>query len=170
MGFITGILSAVIAAGVSVVIALISYIANRNALKLQNEKFERELQRSMTTKLYDKRLEIYPEAIQITDGLRRSKIAIQGKGVPEEYFKGIVAKLDEWHSTRAFLLLSENAVQAFYALRKVVREKPGVEGVYSEEHLEKMWKAKGAFRYALRADIQLLYREETNNSLQNSQE
>ncbi|UBF28491.1 hypothetical protein K9N68_11795 [Kovacikia minuta CCNUW1] len=160
MGLITGILSALIAAVVSLVVALISYISNRNALKSQREKLDRELQRSMTTKLYDKRLEIYPEAIQITEGLRKSRMEIQGKDISEAYFREIVVKLDEWHNTKAFLLLSEDSVQAFYALRRVTREKPELEGKYSKEHLERIWHAKNAFRYALRSDIQLLYREE----------
>ena len=160
MGWLTGVLSALIAALVSIAVALISYFSNRNELKLQREQLEREQQRSMTTKLYDKRLEVYPEAIQITDGLRKSKLAAQGQDISEDYFSTILEKLDEWHSKKAFLLLSERAVHSFYALRWVLREKPETATGYSQEHLGRIQQAKGKFRYALRLDIQLLYAEE----------
>ncbi|NJO51774.1 MAG: hypothetical protein HC840_22790, partial [Leptolyngbyaceae cyanobacterium RM2_2_4] len=64
-------------------------------MKSEREKFERELQRSMTSKLYDLRLEKYPEAIAITDGLRRSRMSDPGEDLSEAYFKAILAKLDE---------------------------------------------------------------------------
>lgn len=160
MELLTGILSAVIAAMVSLIIALISFMTNKNTLKSEREKFERELQRSMTSKLYDLRLEMYPEAIAITDGLRKSRMSDQAE-LSEAYFKSILTKLDEWHGARAFLLLSRNAVNTLYTLRKVLREKPEMEGKFSKEQLEKIWKAKGAFRSALRADIQFLYEEES---------
>ena len=161
MGWLTGFLSALIAALVSITVALISYFSNRNELKLQREKLEREQQRSMTTKLYDKRLEVYPEAIHITDGLRKSKLSAQGQGLSEDYFRIILDKLDEWHSQKAFLLLSEQAIQSFYALRWVLREKPETTNGYPQEYLERIRKAKGKFRHALRLDIQLLYSEES---------
>jgi hypothetical protein len=160
MELITGVLSAVIAAIVSLVIAIISFIANRNTLKSEREKFERELQRNMTARLYDMRLEVYPEAIAITGGLRKTQMATQLNLSPD-YFKAILSELDEWHGTKAFLLLSRNAVETLYTLRQVLRESPEANGTYSKDQLDRIWRAKGAFRSALRADIQLLYREET---------
>jgi hypothetical protein len=126
----TGILSAVVAAIVSLVAALISFVTNKNTLKSERQKFERELQRSMTSKLYDLRLEIYPEAISITDGLRKARMVAQEESLSEEYFKAIISKLDEWHGAKAFLLLSRNAVNTLYSLRRVLREKPEMNGKY----------------------------------------
>jgi hypothetical protein len=157
----TGILSAVIAAIVSLIAALISFITNKNTLKSERQKFERELQRSMTSKLYDLRLEIYPEAISITDGLRKARMVAPEESLSEEYFKAIVSKLDEWHGAKAFLLLSRNAIDTLYSLRKVLREKSEMNGKYSKEQLERIWRAKNAFRSALRSDIQFLHKEET---------
>lgn len=137
MELFTGVLSAVIAAIVSLIVALVSFVTNKNTLKSEREKFERELQRSMTSKLYDLRLEIYPEAIAITDGLRRSRMITQPEPLSETYFKNILTKLDEWHGTKAFLLLSRGAVNTLYTLRKVLREKPELEGQYSKEQLVK---------------------------------
>ncbi|NEQ31682.1 MAG: hypothetical protein F6K04_11870 [Leptolyngbya sp. SIO4C5] len=162
MELLVGLLSAAIAATVSVLIALISFVANRNALKSERDRFERELERNMTTKLYSARLEVYPEAIAITDGLRKSRIAAQADPQRPEYFNDLLLKLDQWHSTKAFLLLSRNAVQTLYRLRRVLREKPAKDGKYAKEQIDRIWQAKGAFRSALRADIQLLYREEAD--------
>lgn len=160
MELLIAILSASIAAAVSLLVALISFVANRNALQAEYRKLERELQREMTAKLYDARLEVYPEAIAITDGLRRSQLAAQDDAVFEDYFRAILFKLDQWHSKKAFLLLSRNAVYTFYHLRKLLREPPELEGRYSPEQLDRIRRAKGEFRLALRSDIQILYREE----------
>jgi hypothetical protein len=161
MEIITGIVSAAIAALVSLVVAIISFVMNKNSLKSEREKFERELQRNMTTRLYDIRLEVYPEAISITDGLRNSRMSAQGDGLSAEYFQGILSGLDQWHANKAFLLLSPKAVSTFYALRRTLRAKPAANGKYSKAQIEDIWHAKGRFRNALRSDIQLLYTEES---------
>ncbi len=84
------LVTGVIAAVVSLIVALITVFINRNTLRIEREKFERELQRNMTSKLYDLRIESYPKAIEVTEGLRRSHLDEQGENVPEEYFKNIL--------------------------------------------------------------------------------
>ncbi|MBW4522983.1 MAG: hypothetical protein KME16_25380 [Scytolyngbya sp. HA4215-MV1] len=162
MDWLIGILSAVIAAVVSIVVAMISFLANRNELKSEREKFEREMQREMTNRLYEKRLEVYHEAILITNGLRRTYMTEHRDVLTEEYFNTILAKLDEWHGSKAFLLLSKQAANTLYALRRVLREKP-VDEKYSFDQVDRINKAKTAFRIALRSDIQLLYKEELDH-------
>ncbi|NJM84849.1 MAG: hypothetical protein HC839_00705 [Leptolyngbyaceae cyanobacterium RM2_2_21] len=162
MELLVGLLSAAIAAIISLVVAAISYLTNKNALQAERDRFEQELQRNMTTKLYNARLEIYPEAIAITDGLRKSRMGSQAETISQEYFSNLLIKLDQWHSTKAFLLLSPSAVKTLYQLRKLLRQQPEADGKYTEEQLNKIWQAKGSFRSALRSDIQLLYKEEVN--------
>lgn len=149
MELLLGLLSAAIAALVSLIVALISFVANKKALQSEREKLERELQRNMTTTLYSARMEVYPEAIAITNGLRKSRMQAQGETLDEAYFQEILAQLDEWHGKRSFLLMSRNAVHTLYALRQLLREKPETNGRYTASQLEKIWKAKGAFRSAL---------------------
>jgi CHASE1-domain containing sensor protein len=163
MEWLIGILSAVIAAIVSIVVALISFLANKNELKSEREKFERAMQREMTNRLYEKRLEVYHEAILITNGLRRTYLTEHHEELDEAHFKTILAKIDEWHGSKAFLLLSKRAANTLYALRRVLREKPAGEK-YSLEQVDRITKAKTAFRIALRSDIQLLYEEELDNT------
>jgi Rad3-related DNA helicase len=155
-----GILSAVIAAIVSLFIALISALANRRAIQAERERLEIQLQRDMTARLYDVRLEVYPKAIEITEGLRKSRVAEQGEDISENYFKSILKQLDDWNSTKAGFILSQNSLYKLYDLRRALREEPEANGKYSREQMTRIWQAKGAFRAALRADIQLLYKEE----------
>jgi len=154
------LVAGVIAAVVSLTVALITVVINRNALRVEREKFERELQRNMTARLYDLRIESYPKGLEVTEGLRRSRLVEQGDGISEEYFKNMLAQLDTWHATKAGFLLSHKALHRLYDLRDALRDKPVADGKYSKAQIEKIWQAKGAFRSALRADIRLLYKEE----------
>ncbi len=160
MDWLAGFLSAVVAAIVSVAVALISYLSSRHELRTQRELLERSQQRDMTLRLYERRMEVYPEAIELTDGLRRSRLQQQSESLSPQYFQTILASLDEWHGKRAFLLLSEDAVQTLYALRRLLREPPAEADRYTPEQLQRIKAAKDKFRMALRLDIQLLYREE----------
>lgn len=159
MELLSGILSAAIAAIVSLIVALVSFLTTRHTLRSEREKFEKELQRSMTVRLYEERLAAYPAAIAITDGLRKSRL-FAPEGVSEDYFAAILTRLDAWHSDKAFLLLSQRAVETLYELRRLLRDKPEQSDGYSKAQLEAIWRSKGKFRSALRSDIQLLYEEE----------
>ena len=124
MDVLAGILSAVVAAVVSLIVAVISSYNNRNALRAERDKLERELQRKLTEKLYDQRLEVYPEALEITDGLRPSRLLKRCETLTEEYFQEIVARLDKWQNTKAGFLLSENSFAKLNELRSILREQP----------------------------------------------
>jgi hypothetical protein len=155
------ILTAIISAVVSLTVTLITVIASRSNIRAEREKLERELQRSMTVKLYDVRIDAYPRAMQITEGLRRSHIRAQREEAHEGYFKDILNQIDEWHATKAAFIISNNSLHRLYALRNALRKKPEANGKYSAEQMNSIWSAKGDFRAALRADIQLLFKEET---------
>lgn len=160
------VITAVISAMVSLIVTLITVFASRSSIRAEREKLERELQRSMTIKLYDVRLKTYPEAIEITEGLRKSQMAEQGESISEGYFRNILNQLDAWHATEAGFIISRDSLYKLYALREAIREKPEANGKYSQEQIRKIWEAKGAFRAALRADIQLLFKEEEAEDIQ----
>jgi hypothetical protein len=161
MEVFVGILSAVIAVVVSLIAAVISSYTNRNALRAEREKLERELQRKLTEKLYDQRLETYPEAIKITDGLRPSRLLERREPLTEEYFQGIVTRLDQWQNTKVGFLLSDNSLAKLNELRTILREQPQSNGSYSSDQVERFLVARRAFRTALRTDVHLLFREES---------
>jgi hypothetical protein len=161
MDVLVGILSAVVAAVVSLIVAVISSYNNRNALRVEREKLERELQRKLTEKLYDQRLEAYPEALEITDGLRPSRLLKCCEPLTEEYFQEIVTRLDKWQNTKAGFLLSDNSFAKLNELRAILREQPQGNGSYSSNQIERFLAARKSFRAALRTDMHLLFREES---------
>ncbi len=57
------IIAAAIAAFVAIIGAIISFIANRWSVRIELHKLEIELDRRLTERLYDKRLETYPPGI-----------------------------------------------------------------------------------------------------------
>jgi hypothetical protein len=154
------LVSAIVAALVSLVTALVSYFAQRRALAIEREKFEKQLQRTLTEKLYDLRLASYPKALEITEALRRSRLWSEETTLKEAYLLGVLNELDAWHSTKAAFLLSSNGMEALYELRRALRDKPQPDGTYTQQQVERIWQAKGRFRQALRSDIILLYSEE----------
>jgi len=155
-----GFVAAGVSGVVSLLIGVITVVVSRATIRAEREKLERELQRTMTARLYDVRLEVYPEAITVTEALRRSQMAAQGENLGEAYFKEVLARLDAWHATRAGFIMSLRSLDQLYTLRKALRQEPELEGRYSEEQVERIAVAKGDFRMALRRDIQLLYEEE----------
>ncbi|MCP4112733.1 MAG: hypothetical protein GY749_45600 [Desulfobacteraceae bacterium] len=154
------IISALIAAAVSLTVALISFVMNKKSLKSEREKFEKQLQRGLTEKLYDLRMKNYPKAMEITEGLRISFMKAQGENLSYEYFKSILTELDKWHCTEAAFILSSTSMNRLYDIRSFLREKPEEDCKYTKEHIKKINEAKGEFRRALRNDIRLLYEEE----------
>ena len=161
-----GLLTAAISAVVSLTVTLITVLVGRSSIRAEREKLERELQRTMTAKLYDLRLEVYPQAITITEALRRSHMTAQGENLGEAYLGDVLSRLDDWHATRAGFIMSHHSLEQLYALRRVLREKPESDGRYTQEHIERIAVAKGHFRISLRQDIQLLYEEEASTELQ----
>lgn len=159
------VLTAIVSAIVSLIVTILTVYASKSTMRAEREKLERELQRSMTARLYDARIEAYPEAMQITEALRRHRLEDQGENLSEDYLHAILTKIDSWHATKAAFIISRNSLYKLYALRKVLREKPESNGRYSQEQVSNIRDAKGRFRAALRADIQLLFKEEESEEI-----
>jgi hypothetical protein len=100
----TAVLTAIVSAVVSLTVTLITVFVSRSSIKAEREKLERELQRSMTARLYDARLESYPRAMEVTEGLRKSRLVEQPDRVSQAYFRNILEELNQWHATKAPLL------------------------------------------------------------------
>lgn len=160
------ILTTIISAVVSLTVTLITVFVSRSSIKAEREKLERELQRSMTARLYDVRLEVYPRAMEITEGLRKSHLAEQADTLSEEYFRNIRNELDQWHATRAAFIVSRSSLEQLWNLREALRQKPGPDGRYSQEQIQKIVDAKGKFRKSLWSDMQLLFKEDPQGSME----
>ena len=70
-------------------ITLFQYFKNQ---RFQQKQFDKNLNRSLTTKLYDLRLEHYPKAYEITDSIYKQK----GGNYSFEELKNILEELIDW--------------------------------------------------------------------------
>jgi hypothetical protein len=164
------ILTALISALVSLVVALITVLASRGTIRSEREKLERELQRNMTSRLYEVRLESYPKAMEITEGLRKEHLEKQDKNLSQEYIRDILNQLDAWHATKAGFIISRKSLCNLYALREALQQKPEFDDKYSPEQIKRIWNAKNEFRATLRADIQLLFKEDGIKEIKNNKD
>jgi len=153
------IASALIAAIVSVFGGFLTFLATSRSLTNQQRLQERQLGRRLTERLYELRLDSYPRAFEITDRLRGEYIF--SPELAHDHLRQVLEELYEWHRTKAGFVLSSETTKAWYAIRGSLSIKPDAGGHYSEEKRRAIWEAKNRFRGALRADVNLLYVEET---------
>jgi hypothetical protein len=149
--------TAIIAGLVSLVIAAASYIANKRALRADREKHERDLQRRLTEKLLDLRMESYPYAFEITDKLLGEHL-FHGK-ITAITLLSVHDELSEWNSSKAGFLLSNASIEAYYQLRDALKIAKTTRSL-SKDQIRTIWRGKNQFRRCLRSDVRLLYSEE----------
>jgi hypothetical protein len=153
------VFTAIISAAVSLAVTLITVFVGRSTIKGEREKLERELHRSVTAKLYGIRLDSYPRTMEITEGLRFSRLTVLGESLTEEYLNKVLRKLDTWHATKASFIASRHSNGRVYELRSILREKPEEDGKNPAGQIERIRQAKSQFRGALWKDMQLLFKE-----------
>jgi len=152
------ILTTVIAGGISTVGFVLTYFTTRRKNKQEVDFFERRLSNSYVEKLYELRIKHYGKAFEITD-LVGKKI---DKTLGELPFchDGVLRDIREWKRGEVNLVISEEALLSYYSFIKELQISKEAEGGYTNEQLDKMWKARTAFRVALRLDLGLLHSEE----------
>jgi hypothetical protein len=153
-----GVVAALVAALVSTIGLLVSVFLTRHQLQDERRRHERDLQRRLTEKLYDRRLDTYPKAISITAPLMGNVLFSQP--VTAAHLAPVADGLIAWTQTDAGFLLSDASRKAYYTLRECLRQPPESGPVYSEPELRRLWNAKNAFRRALRDDMRFIYDED----------
>jgi len=151
------VIAAIIAAVVTIIGAVISFFTNRWSVRTELRKVELELNRKLTEKLYDKRLETYPLAFEITDSLLGEHLF--SSMVTRKYLTDIHDQLMEWHRKKG-IVLSDESITRFQQLRKALTKVTKSDEPLSEELLRPIWNAKNEFRTSMRKDLHLLYNEE----------
>lgn len=157
------LLSGLVAAVVSLIVGGMTYQATVRGQRAERLRLERELQRTMTAKLYDRRMTAYPKAWTITEALRRSNMLASEVRTNPQYFQDVLADLDHWAATDGAMVLSSDSVQALYEVRRVLRIPMGSDG-YSDDQLESIRHAKANLRRELRRDVELLFAEELDGT------
>ena len=158
MEFSDTLLTIVVSALVSSGTAILAYRSTVSALRQEWRIREREMSRKFTEKLYDLRLQTYPKAFEITDQLR-SEFVFSSE-LTEELLLQVRNELTNWHKAKSGFLMSEHCLEAYYEIRTALAASPERQGSYSKNQRRRLWKAKNRFRGCLKADLDLLYKEE----------
>jgi hypothetical protein len=157
--------AAVIAAVVSVVVAAgsvtVTFLTTRASLRRDHERQEAEFRRTMTARLYDRRVAVYPSLFAATDAFRNSRL--EAAQDMRRHLADALEQVDRWHATEGGLILSKPAYEQLLELRKAVRrytqEPTGSDQLDQLKH--NIWDRKGKLRAAMRADLGLLFDEDT---------
>ena len=124
-------------------------------MRLEREKLERQLEHQFTERLYNLRLQYYPEAFRITERL--------GKEVSLQTTREIDVQLKDWKAAEVNLVISNKAQQEFYKLREMLKKNPEQGDKYSEQQVSKIWRARNRLRGELRRDLGLLFSEDEDD-------
>ena len=147
---------AVIAALTSLTISLITLYQFFKNKRLQEDLFARGSNRTLTTKLYDLRLEHYPKALELIEEVYRKK----GGNFDPSTVRKTCEELINWKKGIINLIISNEAHKSYYTLRDAMMKNPAQVNQYSPEQVEKITSAIKEFRQQLRRDVGFLFREE----------
>jgi len=134
-------------------VALFQFYRNQN---FQHKQFNKTINRNLTTKLYDLRLEIYPKAFEITDNIYKDK----GGNFDTIRLKNVLNELIEWKKGKLNLIISSEALESYYQLRNNLMKNPANNNNYSPDQIEKITNSNNNFRKQLRRDLGFLFKEE----------
>jgi len=147
-----GIVTALIAAGVSLATAFITFVATW--LNTQ-----RQIKNKFHDRLHEIRLREYPRAFEITDVLGK-RVTDDPTDLPRMY-EQLGEELRQWKSGTAALVISNEGLQEYWEIIEALRRRLAKGDQYGKEQLERIWNARCRFRDALRVDIGLA--SETGN-------
>ena len=145
-----------IAALTSLIISVITLFQFFRSQSNLQKQFDRNLNRNLTSKLYDLRINSYPKAFEITDKIHKLK----GGGYDPEIMKEVLIELIEWKKGVVGLIISIEALESFIELRDVLMKNPETQNAYSKTQIENISCRVKEFRKQLRRDIGFLFREE----------
>lgn len=145
-----------ITAVTSLIISLVALVQFYKSQNFQQKQFNKTINRNLTTKLYDLRLDIYPKAFEITDNIYKEK----GGNYDAEKLKSVLNELIEWKRGKLNLIISAEALASYYQLRENLMKNPANNAIYSAEQIEKITNSNNNFRKQLRRDLGFLFKEE----------
>jgi hypothetical protein len=152
------IIVALIAGGVSLVVSAIGLGATLLTNAANRRRLEREIRHKFVEKLYELRLEVYPEAFEIRQLIQRRKMPLRINKRDE--LMAIRKRLLELSNGKAALVISRQSMRALYALKEALNKRPGLEDEYTDEQVQKIWSTRNQFRRTLRRDLGILLDED----------
>jgi hypothetical protein len=155
----TALISGVVALLVSFVTGLLSYSVQRRQLEGERLRFEADQRRALTTRLLEKRLELYPGAFAATEPLRRTRLLKNVSTLRQGYLQAALDGIDEWSNSGAGLMLSTPTLYRLWDLRATMRW--AIEQDDDDGLVDLVYESKRQFRSALWADLHLLFAEDS---------
>jgi hypothetical protein len=152
------IIVALIAGSVSLIVSSIGLGATLITNAANRRRLEREIRHKFVEKLYEIRLETYPEAFEITQLILRRKMPM--KINKRDELMAIRKRLLEWSNGKAALVISRQSMRALYALKDALNKRPASEDEYTDEQVQKIWITRNQFRRSLRRDLGILLNED----------
>jgi len=138
----------------------VTFLTTRASLRRDHERQQAEFRRTMTERLYDRRVAVYPELWRATDAFRNSRLN-SAQDLRDHLAKAL-AQVDVWHAQEGGLLLSARAYEQLLELRMAVRQY--ISDAADSDQLEQLkrdiWSRKNSLRRAMRADLGLLFDED----------
>lgn len=126
-------------------------------MKKERNKTILEIKNNYTTVLYEKRIELYPYAFELSSKIKKLKPPLYI--IPYEQQLRILRDLNYWVEKKSGIFLSQEVISSYYILRKALEKKPGNGDSYTETQINNLWIARNNFRSALRQDISNLHKK-----------
>jgi hypothetical protein len=128
-----------------IVSVLISFFTSRRQANLEVEKLRTEIHQDFSLKLFEKRLEHYPDLYQY---LSEFKKIIQYEEVTQERLTGFFKKLQEWDSRYSILFASDTG-KLLYHFRKEVfdltrRSNQDIQAYFNDSEMRHLFTQKMA--------------------------
>lgn len=155
MNFNDKVVTTLIAGGVSSVGFVLTYFAAKRKSQQVLKLSDRELSNKYVEKLYELRIKHYGRAFEITDLL--GKQFENSKTEVLLHHESCLQSLRDWKKGEVNLVISEEALMAYYKILKALQELPDSGGEFSKKQLESIWECRNLFRKSLRQDLGLLH-------------
>jgi len=149
------LLTVLVTIAVSIASSLVTSLLAGNAQKID---LERKIQNQFTIRLYNHRIDQYPNAFIITDKILQ-KVEPQ-RIIEQNELRTIGKNLCDWKTGIVSLIISKDSLKTFYELIKTLEMNYGDHDKYTKEQVNKIIKKRNEFRGSLRRDIGLLYEED----------
>ena len=135
------LVTATIAWIVSIIVSLLTiYFSRKNEKsKLINEHVK---------ELIKKRIELYPELVNITQNIWKTLDSY-------ELSKKALEEIKKW---KYYILYSNKSFEAYNKLKDVLKKNPEQNNKYSERQRKNIWEARNSFRWVLRDDLDLTHK------------
>lgn len=150
------LIPSLVAAVTSLIVCFIAYFQFLKSQRNEQDRFDKKLNRDLTSKLYDLRLEYYPLAFEITDNIYKEK----GGLLTVSKIQKVCDELINWKIGIVNLIISVESRDVFFKLRDALMKNPAEGDKYSETQIENIINSTRVFRKQLRRDLGFLYREE----------